>query len=395
MKPLSRLLASALPVLALGLATGAHAAGTLPPLPQQPPLPLPPSMLAPQIGDVRSAVLLDVNSDQVLLSQDGTARVPPSGLAKLMTALLLSQAERQGLLHPAQTVHVTDRAWRTPGSRMFLQPLKPVTVQQLEDGLLIDGGNDAAVAIAQTVGGTVGAFVQQMNADAAQLGLHDTHFVNPTGLPQPGQYSSALDIAKLSRALILSAPQVLTIAGRAGYTYDHIHQYNYNPLIGQGGVNGLAVGLYGKNLWNLAVSATRNGRTLVAVVMGAGSRSAAGSDASALLTYGWNGWKNEMLYGKQRVVAQLRNADWSPEHLDGITAAAVEVSVPVQSGVQTQAHFIATPHLAPPIRAGQPIGVMAITWKGKALRSVPVFAGHAVQRADWFEHLWHQARAAV
>ncbi|THD11756.1 D-alanyl-D-alanine carboxypeptidase family protein [Metallibacterium scheffleri] len=380
-------------VAALGSAIAA-ARPDLPPLPTIPALPLPPRMLAPQIG-ARAAVLLDVNSGQTLLAQNADAAVNPSGLVKLMTAFVLGQAEQQGLLHAGSTVRVPVSAWRVAGSRMFIQPGLPVTVAQLEDGLLIDGGNDAAIAIAKDVAGTTGGFVDLMNHDAAALDLRRTHFVNPDGLPQAGQVSTAMDLARLSSALVRDYPAVLGVAGRATYTYDHIRQFNYNPLAGQRDVDGLGVGLTNHNLWDLDICAHRSGRTLIAVVIGAPSRAAAGSDASALLTYGWNGWRQENIGKPGQAVALLKNLDWSPDVLSVVTPYTVNVVVPAQRGAHALTRFVALPGIQAPIKAGQTVGSLDILWHKQVLRSVPVVAASAVQPADWFVRMLHRAEADI
>ena len=381
-----------LALVALLVWGGANAA--TPDLPPLPTLPPPPPMPAPQLTGIQGAVLLDVNSGQVLVAENAEKPLNPSGLVKLMTAYVMYQAEKQGLVPPQRQVHVSDEAWHAQGSRMFIQPHLPVTMTQLERGLLIDGGNDAAIAIAQTVAGSVGGFVDLMNHDAAAMGLQHTHFTNPDGLPESGQTSTALDIARLSKRLIQAYPQVLQVAGKASYTYNHITQYNYNPLAGQDNINGLGVGLAAKNSWDLDVSASRGGRTLVAVVLGAPSRSAAGSDASALLHYGWYGWQNLPLYAAGQVVTQIRHVDWSPEVVEGETTRAVVVSEPKQQlGARLHTRFIPAPGLKAPIRAGAPIGTLSVLWHGHVLQSVPVIARSAVQPAGWFTRLLHEGES--
>ncbi|PKY10897.1 peptidase M15 [Acidithiobacillus marinus] len=374
-------------------AWGSVAYAAVPPLPPMPTLPPPPPMPAPQLTSIQSAVLLDVNSGQVLMAENDQKPVNPSGLVKLMTAYLLYQAEKQGLIQPSEKVQVSNEAWHAQGSRMFIQPGMAVTMTELTHGLLIDGGNDAAIAIAETVAGSVGGFVDLMNHDAAAMGLQQTHFTNPDGLPQPGQSSTALDMARLSAHLIQTYPQVMQVAGKVSYTYNHITQYNYNPLAGQNGVNGLGVGLAGKNSWDLAVSATRDGRTLVAVVMGAPSRSAAGSDASALLHYGWNGWHNVSLFKAGAVVAQIHKGDWSPATVKGVTVSPVVVSEPKQQKSQLQTGFVAIPDLKAPLAAGADLGTLHISWHGHLLKTVPVHAQTAVKPAGWFIRLVHEGES--
>ncbi|MGE4530513.1 MAG: D-alanyl-D-alanine carboxypeptidase family protein, partial [Acidithiobacillus sp.] len=154
-----------LAMMAAFLWEGSAVAAT-PPLPPLPTLPPPPPMPAPQLTGVQSAVLLDINSGQILMAEHDGKAVNPSGLVKLMTAYLMYQAEKQGLVQLGENVHVSDDAWHAQGSRMFIQPGMPVTMTQLAHGLLIDGGTDAAIALAQTVAGSVGGFVDLMNHDA-------------------------------------------------------------------------------------------------------------------------------------------------------------------------------------------------------------------------------------
>lgn len=183
------------------------------------------------------------------------------------------------------------------------------------------------------------------------------------------------------------------MAGKASYAYNHITQYNYNPLAGQAGVNGLGVGLAGKNSWNLDASATRNGRALVAVVLGAPSRNAAGSDASDLLHYGWNGWQNVTLYAAGAAVGKVRNGNWSPESVTAVTTAPVTVSEPKQQSVQLQTRFILTAALKVPLAAGATIGNLQVSWHGRVLRTVPVVSKKAVKPAGWFTRIIHEGES--
>ncbi|MEY2342517.1 D-alanyl-D-alanine carboxypeptidase family protein [Acidithiobacillus sp. IBUN Pt1247-S3] len=360
-----------------------------------PTLPAPPPMPAPQISGVKAAVLLDVNTDQVLLDQNGKTSYDPSGLVKLMTAYLLYQAEGQKMLQPNEHITVSVDAWHAPGSRMFIQPGLPVTVDQLTHGLLIDGGNDAAIAIAQSVAGSVGGFVDLMNREAAAMGLHQTHFVNPDGMPTPGQRSTALGMARLARALLVKFPQVAQIAGLASYQYNHITQYNYNPLAGQNGITGLGVGLASGNNWDLAVSASKDGRALVAVIFGASSRAVAGTDASAMLHYGFHGWQQQQVYPAGAVVAQVKRIDWSPETLSVITPTAITVAIPRPSQGKVEGRFVADPKLQVPLKAGAQVGTLDLLWQGKVLKTEPVVAKNAVAKAGWFSRLWHRAQGAL
>lgn len=373
-------------VLLLPFALNSARAAALPPLPTLPP---PPPMPAPRLAGVQAAVLMDVQIGQVLAAEAPTRELNPSGLVKLMTAYVLQQAEAQGLIHAQEAVPVSARAWQAVGSWMFVQPGKAVDVAQLEKGLLIDGGNDAAIA--QAVAGGVGSFVQLMNHDAQALGLTQTRFRNPDGLPQPGQGSSALDLARMSCDLIRSDPGIVRITGQPSYHYNHITQYNWNPLVGQGGVNGLGVGLASQHHWNLDVSAAKDGRTLVAVVLGAPSRSAAAAAASTLLHYGWAGWQDRRRYGAGQTVATVSRQEWSPEGLQVMTDAPVTVSIPANHASAVHGVFVPAPHLRAPLQAGAGVGTLDLRWHGKVLRTVPVFAKNAVEPAGWLTRILHKA----
>ncbi len=341
---------------------------------------------------MQAAVLLDLDSHQVLLDQGGDRELRPSGLVKLMTVYLLFQAESQGLLKKEQKIPVSAEAWHAAGSRMFIQPGLPVTAGQLAKGLLIDGGNDAAVAVAQAVAGSVGAFVDLMNRKAAELGLSGTHFSNPDGLPGPGQQSTALEIARLAQILVLKYPQVLGIAGGTSYTYNGITQYNYNPLAGRAGINGLGVGRASAHRWNLALSSSRKGRTLIAVILGARSRAAAGRDGSILLHYGFHAWRDRQVYPAGAAVAEPERTDWNPEKLQVLTSRAVTVSVPYPGTGEVQEQFRIKRDLRAPVRKGQTVGNLCLRWKGQLLRTVPVIAGNRVAPAGWFTRFWQELR---
>ena len=240
------------------------------------PAPVPDSPIAdpntptpPVLSDVTSYVLMDARTGAIIAEAAPDLQVAPASLTKLMTAHIVYQAVKNGSLTMNQTVPVSVAAWHTGGSRMFINPNTHVTVDQLLHGLIVDSGNDAAVALAQAVAGTQSSFVQLMNRDAGQLGLTDTNYTDVDGLPDPALHTSALDVAKLSRAILQDEPQILNISKLPSYAYDNITQTSWNPVLAvDPTVDGLKTGLTNESGHCIDATAVRGDMRLIAVVMG-------------------------------------------------------------------------------------------------------------------------------
>ncbi|TAM82932.1 MAG: D-alanyl-D-alanine carboxypeptidase [Candidimonas sp.] len=271
------------------------------------------SVPAPAL-DANAWLLLDAKSDEIIAAHNADARIQPASLTKIMTAYLVFQAIRSHRLSLDQTVTVSTQAWKVApdSSKMFLKPGDRVTVEQLLDGLLVDSGNDAAVALAQATAGSVGAFVVAMNQMAGRMGLTSTHFASPHGLPDPQTYSSARDLSQLARRLIRDFPQLYTrFDTTKQYTYDKITQRNRNGLLWlDDSVDGLKTGHTTEAGYCLIASARRPGadleRRLISVVLGAPSSKARVQESETLLNWGFGNFDTVKLYSKQQVVASPR-----------------------------------------------------------------------------------------
>lgn len=368
-------------------AVSAHA---VTPTPQ---LPIPP---APSLPNVASYVVLDYQTGQVVASKDPDLRRAPASLTKLMTAYLTYQAIAGGSLRLDESVPVTQTAWKTGGSRMFLQPQLPVTVDQLLHGLLIDSGNDAAVALAENVGGSQSAFVTLMNDAAARLQLHSTHYSNVDGLPDDNLYTTAADVARLSRDLIQQYPQVLQITKLQSYTYNKITQRSWNPVLFRDpSVDGLKTGLTDASGHCIDATALRNGRRLIAVEMGAPSWSSGTDAIEALLNYGYRFYQNREVYPAGRQVGMASHTDWSPMQVPVKVAQAVVVTIPRNREGDIQTRVLWDPKVQPPFAQGAVLGQLELSIDGKVLRNVPVIATERVRKASWLDRLWHRVRAAI
>ncbi len=252
-------------------------------------------------------VLLDVTSGQVIVAHNGDERRDPASLTKLMTAYLVFAALREKTITPSQTVKVSDAAWRAEGSRMFIEPRKAVSVDELLNGMIVQSGNDASIALAELVAGTESAFAERMNAEAKRLGLANTHFVNATGLSQPQHYASAEDLARLAAALIRDFPDYYPFYARKEFRYNNITQANRNRLLWiDPYVDGLKTGHTETAGWCLIASAKRGERRLLSVVLGAGSDAARASESQKLLNYGFQAYDTIELYPSERPVSTLR-----------------------------------------------------------------------------------------
>jgi len=229
--------------------------------------------------DAKSAMMVDARSGAILYAYNEHNRIQPASLVKLMTFYIALQAMHQGRITPETSVTVSEKAWRlsmnSTVSRMFLQVGQRVSVNDLLFGLMVSSGNDAAVALAEYLAGSSDAFAEQMNQQAKELGLNETHFANPDGLPVPEMYTSALDMVKLGRAIIQRFPDAVKYTGAKDFTFDKIHQPNFNALLFYDArVNGLKTGHVEEAGYHLVATAHANGMDLISAVLGTPSSSA-------------------------------------------------------------------------------------------------------------------------
>ncbi len=356
------------------------------------PLPIIPD--APKV-DARNYVLIDPTSGQVLAAQAADQPVPPASLTKLMTAYLTFQALGSGSLKLDQVVPVSVAAWKAGGSTMFLQPGLPATVEQMIQGMVVVSGNDAAVALAEAVAGNTDSFVQMMNASARQLGMKHSHFDNVDGLPTPTHKVSAHDIGILTQAVIRQYPQYLHYFGEKSYTYNKVTQANWNPLVlSDNSVTGMKTGHTDEAGYCLDATATRNGRPLIAVVLGASSRNGSAQAAQALLTYGYNFYETRRAYQAGQVISSVRNNGAKPAQIQLGSLRDVWVTLPIGRYATLKSSVVLAP-LTLPLKRGQGVGTLVLSADGKEVAQVPLVALQAVDKAGWFGTLWNKVRGAI
>jgi D-alanyl-D-alanine carboxypeptidase (penicillin-binding protein 5/6) len=243
-----------------------------------------------------SYVLLDARSGKVLAQRAADARMEPASLTKMMTAYVVFGEIAKGRLKPDELVTISERAWRMPGSRTFLEPRSKVSVDVLLKGLIVQSGNDAAIALAERVAGSEAGFVKLMNKQAKELGMTNTHFMNPHGLPKNGHYSSARDLATLALARARHFPQYNSLFSMRQFTWNNIQQHNRNRLLWRDpSVDGIKTGYTVRARYCQAASAEREGVRLVAILLGAPTPGHRSRETQALLDYGFS------IAGQQRL----------------------------------------------------------------------------------------------
>jgi len=346
----------------------------------------------PQVA-AKAWLLYDFTSAQAIVSANEHERVEPASLTKLMTAYLTFAALKQKTLALDQVVPVSERAWKAAGSRMFIEPRKPVTVNELLHGMIAQSGNDACIALAEAVAGSEDVFAQRMNREAQRLGMKNTSFTNSSGLPDPGHYSTAHDLGRLAAALIRDFPEYYPLYSLREYHYNNITQQNRNRLLWlDPNVDGLKTGYTENAGFCLIASAKRGPRRLLSVVLGASSDSARAQESQKLLNYGFQFYDSVKLYDKSQAVSTLEVLKGSENRVKAGFLADFYVSVPRGVADQVKADLVSMQPLLAPIAIGQKVGTVKVTLQNKLLGEYPVVALENVVIAGFFGRVWDSVR---
>ncbi len=368
-------------LLALLLAATSFAASAAPALPA---IPVP---AAPDLA-VKSYVLQDFYSGRVIASSSADKRIAPASLTKLMTLYVAFSSLAQERIHLDDKVHIGKQAWSTGGSRMFLPLNAEVTVKTLIRGIIVDSGNDAAVALANYIGGSTETFATAMNEYAHRLGMDGTHFVNATGLPDPDHYTTAADLARLSRALIRDFPSYYRFFSERTLTFNKISQRNRNGLLwSDKSVDGLKTGHTEEAGYNLIVSAKRDGDRMIAVVIGADSSHAREAHCEALLNYGFRFYTTRRLYAANDPVTRIRVWEGGQDAVELGLSAPLYVTVPQGHEKELQARDRLQAQVVAPVTKGQTLGTLEVSLGDQLLAQVPLHALDAVPEGGWWSRM--------
>ena len=339
---------------------------------------------APTIG-ATSYVLMDFHSQTVLAENDSGAQVEPASITKLMTSYVAFQEIARGNLSLDDEVLVSEKAWRTQGSRMFIEVGNRVRVEDLLKGIIIQSGNDASVALAEHIAGDETVFASMMNEAATRLDMTGTQYVNSTGLPDPAQYTTAADSARLARALISEFPDFYAWYSQREFTYGGIRQHNRNRLLWRDpSVDGLKTGHTSSAGYCLVTSASRDGMRLISVVMGTDSEEARATASQALLNYGFRFFETYQLYDAGEQISTERV--WKGQ-LDQLgLALADDLFVSIQRGRYDglQATLELPDQLVAPIVANTQVGDLVIRLDEEVVARRPLVAMDNVEEAGFF-----------
>lgn len=341
----------------------------------------------------KSWLLLDVSSSQLLAAANADNRTEPASLTKLMTAYVVFSALRQKTIHLTQQVQVSERAWRTSGSRMFLEPRKPVTVDELIHGMIIQSGNDACVALAEAVAGSEENFVQIMNREAARLGLKNTHFTNVTGLTDANHYSSARDLAVLTVSLIRDFPEFYPIYSKKEFAYNQITQPNRNRLLWlDPTVDGVKTGHTDAAGYCLIASSKRGPRRLLSVVLGTDSDNTRAAESQKLLNWGFLFYEAAKLYDARQPLSELRIWRGASNTLKVGFLDDFVLSLPKGAAQRVKVSLATQQPLTAPVRRGQQVGTLKVSLDDKPIGDYPVVALDDVPVAGLIGRSWDALR---
>lgn len=347
-------------------------------------LPPPPQLAA------TAYVLMEAESGEIIASSGADGQFAPASLTKMMTSYIVEHELAEGNIGMDDLVPVSVKAWKTEGSRMFIREGTQVRLEDLLRGVIIQSGNDASVALAEYVAGSEEAFADLMNQHAERLGLKNTRFVNATGLPAEGHYSSPHDLALIGQALIQDFPEQYAIYAEKYFTYNDIKQPNRNRLLWRDPtVDGIKTGHTNEAGFCLVASAVRDDMRLISVVLGTDSDSARAQESQKLLAYGFRFYRNYPLYKKGQ---ELNTPKVWKGVVDSVSLglnADLSLTIPRGSEDQLAATLDLPENIQAPISVGDAIGRLIVTLDGEEVANEPLVALMSVTEAGFFKTLWH------
>ncbi len=335
--------------------------------------------------DAKSYILVDFHSGHVIAENDAHDRVEPASITKLMTSYVAFQELKRGNISLDDQVLISERAWRTGGSRMFVEVNTRVDLESLLRGIIIQSGNDASVAVAEHIAGTEEAFALLMNEYAKALGMTDTFYVNSTGLPDPAQLTSARDSATLAQAIISEFPEFYGWYSQREFTYADIRQHNRNRLLWRDpSVDGLKTGHTEAAGYCLVTSASRNDMRLISVVMGSASEESRATSSQSLLNYGFRFFETYALYESEQTVASAQVWQGVVNEVEVAIDEAIFVTVPRGRFNDIENELALDGNLVAPLEVGQNVGSLTVRLDDEVLAERSVKTQSAVEAAGFF-----------
>jgi D-alanyl-D-alanine carboxypeptidase (penicillin-binding protein 5/6) len=362
------------------IAPAAWSAATLPP---------PPQLAA------KSWVLMDAASGSILVNHQGDTRLPPASLTKLMTSHVAALELQRGRIKETDLVTISEKAWRMGGSKMFVMVGDKVSVHDLMRGIIVQSGNDASIALAEHLAGGEDTFAALMNQEAKRLGLADTHFANATGWPDPAHYSSAHDMARLARAIILEDPAHYALYAEKEFVWNGIKQPNRNLLLWRDStVDGLKTGHTEEAGYCLVASSKHDGQRLIAAVFGTDSEEARATETAKLLAYGFNFFDSKTFFKKGEMVQTVDVWKGAARTLKAGVASDFAAALPKRTSSEYKTRVVLKDaDVVAPVVAGAQLGRIELAGvDGKVVMQAPLVALEAVEEGGFFRRMWDGIR---
>jgi D-alanyl-D-alanine carboxypeptidase (penicillin-binding protein 5/6) len=339
----------------------------------------------PPTIDANSYILIDYNSDKVLANLDENKLVEPASITKMMTAYVVFSELKQGNINKDDLVTISEKAWRTGGSKMFIEVNKQVSIESLIKGMVVQSGNDACIALAEHIAGSEETFADLMNQHALRLGMKHSNFINSTGLPADNHQITALDAAILAKAIISDFPKEFEVFSEKEYTFNNITQHNRNSLLWRDpSVDGFKTGHTEAAGYCLVSSASRNGMRLIAVVMGTESQKARADESQKLLNYGFRFFETNLLYKANEKRVNIEVWKGSEEDVDLGLDQDLYVTIPRGQYKNLNAKVDMPKHINAPIEANQIIGNLVVELDGELVTSKPLVALKSINEGGWW-----------
>jgi len=349
---------------------------------------------APDLA-AKAWILVDAQTGHVLVEHNADQQLPPASLAKMMTTYIVSNEIQAERLAETDQILISDNAWRrggakTDGSTMFLKPRTRVSVLDLMHGVIIQSGNDAAIALAEHISGSEDAFTDTMNLQAELLGMDNTVYMNATGLPAKGMVSSARDLSLIARSIIIDHPKYYSIYSKKYFSHNNINQPNRNRLLWRdASVDGLKTGYTNAAGYCLVASAERNGQRLVSVVLGASNETSRAKESQKLLSYGFRHFDTKTIYAAGDLIKANTKIWYGTEEFLNLTIAD-DVTLTFPRGAQKNlaANILVDEQIEAPVSAGQELGRLQVTLEGEMLIDLPLVAEKEIAEAGFMSRFF-------
>ena len=330
---------------------------------------------APPTLNAKSYILMDANSNKIIAEQNADNRLAPASLTKLMTMYVISNALKSGTIHLDDKVRISEKAWQTGGSRMFVKVNDEVPVRDLIQGIVVASGNDASVAMAEYLAGTEAAFSDMMNEQARIIGMNNSHFVDSNGLPNPSHYTTARDLALLAQAIVKNFPDDYRLYSQKWFSYNNIRQPNRNRLLWRYPyADGLKTGHTDEAGYCLVSSALKDGTRQISVVLGAPNDRTRTEESIRLLTYGFRFFETHKIYTAASPLTQVRVWKGTEKEIPLGLSEDLYVTMPSGQYKNIQVNVQLNEPLKAPIIKGETYGTLNVTLNNQTLVSKPLVA---------------------